>query len=108
MLKYLINIPVRFLDRILRFPSKPKVQQTRMVLNMYKILQKTYEAEVSQGIFAMDVKTAGDLSGWTGETQTAISSISSLYRQRCWLKSASETNTTDNGSAYSLSLLPMR
>lgn len=54
--KWLFNIPFRFLDHILRFPSKPKFQQTRMVLNMYQILQKTYEAEVKQGIFAKDVR----------------------------------------------------
>ncbi len=60
MLKCLVNLPVRVLDKILRFPSKPRFQQTRMVLRMYKVLQKTYQIEVSQGIFAKD---AGDRRG---------------------------------------------
>ncbi len=56
MLKVLINVPARLLDKFLRFPSDPKFQQTRMVLQMYRILHGTYEIEVSQGIFAKSVR----------------------------------------------------
>ncbi len=55
MLKTLVNIPVRLLDCLLRFPSKPRYQQTRMILRMYAILKGTYDIEVSQGIFALKV-----------------------------------------------------
>ena len=56
MLKALVNIPTRLLDRILRFPANPKFQQTRMVLQMFQVLKRTYDFEVSQGIFAKNVK----------------------------------------------------
>ncbi len=56
MLKLLVNLPARIVDRILKFPAKPKYQQTRMVLNMYETLHETYKIEVSQGIFAKNVK----------------------------------------------------
>ncbi len=55
MLKALVNIPIRLLDKILRFPPKPKYQQTRMILRMHQILKRTYDMEVSQGIFALNV-----------------------------------------------------
>ncbi len=56
MLKLLVNLPARILDRILKFPANPKYQQTRMILNMYETLHETYKIEVSQGIFAKDVR----------------------------------------------------
>ncbi len=56
MLKVAINIPVRLLDRFLQFPSKPRYQQTRMVLTIHQILKRTYDIEVSQGIFAKNIK----------------------------------------------------
>ncbi len=56
MLKLAINVPFRIINRFLKFPEKPKYQQTRMILCIYDTLIKTYNIEVSQGIFAMDVR----------------------------------------------------
>ncbi len=56
MLKLAINVPFRVLNRLLRFPAEPKYQQTRMILSMYDTLMKTYRVEVTQGIFAKDVR----------------------------------------------------
>jgi hypothetical protein len=56
MLKLAINVPFRILNRFLKFPAEPKYQQTRMILSIYDTLIKTYNIEVSQGIFAKDVR----------------------------------------------------
>ncbi len=56
MLKLLINVPFRIMNRFLKFPAGPKYQQTRMILSIYDRLTKTYNIEVSQGIFAQDVR----------------------------------------------------
>ncbi len=56
MLKLAINVPFRILNLFLKFPAQPKYQQTRMILSIYDRLTKTYNIEVSQGIFAQDVR----------------------------------------------------
>ncbi len=56
MLKLAINVPFRIINRFLKFPPEPKYQQTRMILSIYDTLIKTYKIEVSQGIFAWDVR----------------------------------------------------
>ena len=51
-LKLTVNVPVRFLDRFLKFP-KPHYPQTVMVMNLRAKLQKVYEIEVYQGVFGV-------------------------------------------------------
>ena len=48
--KYLVNIPFRFLDRILRFPE-PKYTQTKMLQSTYRTMLATYRLEVKKGVF---------------------------------------------------------
>jgi hypothetical protein len=48
--KYLVNIPFRLLDRILKFPE-PKYPQTKMLQSTYKTMLATYRLEVQKGVF---------------------------------------------------------
>jgi hypothetical protein len=51
LLKALVNVPIRFLDRFLKFPSKASSPQTQAVLNIYATFCKTYKLDVLQGTF---------------------------------------------------------
>jgi hypothetical protein len=48
--KYLVNIPFRLLDRILKFPE-PKYPQTKMLRSTYEMMLVTYRLEVKKGVF---------------------------------------------------------
>jgi hypothetical protein len=50
-LKLLVNVPMRFLDRFLKFPAKAEFPQTKMLLNVYETMTKTYKMDCIQGVF---------------------------------------------------------
>ena len=50
MLKYLINIPLRLLDKILKYPE-PKTPQTQMLNRVRRNMMATYRLEVYKGVF---------------------------------------------------------
>ena len=50
MLKLLVNVPLRLLNRVLQFPE-PKYLQTKMLQHTYQIMLKTYRLEVQKGVF---------------------------------------------------------
>ena len=50
-LKLLVNLPVRLLDRFLRFPAKTEFPQSRMLLDVYGQMIKTYRLDCMQGVF---------------------------------------------------------
>ncbi len=50
-LKLLVNLPVRFFDRFLKFPVKAEFPQSRMLLNVYGSMMKTYRLDCIQGVF---------------------------------------------------------
>jgi hypothetical protein len=41
-----VNIPIRFLDKILKFPDNPRSPQTRAILDYYGIFKDVYRLEV--------------------------------------------------------------
>ena len=51
-LKLVVNVPVRILDRFLKFPE-PHFPQTIMIMNLQAILHKVYLIEVNQGVFGV-------------------------------------------------------
>ena len=50
-LKLLVNLPVRFLDRFLKFPPKAEYPQTKMLLNTYGQMMVVYRVDCLQGVF---------------------------------------------------------
>ena len=50
-LKLLVNLPVRVFDRFLKFPSKAEFPQSRMLLDVYEKMMKTYQLDCIQGVF---------------------------------------------------------
>ena len=50
-LKLLVNVPMRFLDRFLKFPAKAEFPQTKMLLDVYETLMRTYRMDCVQGVF---------------------------------------------------------
>jgi hypothetical protein len=50
-LKLVINVPMRVLDRFLRFPKKPKYPQTKMLMRTYTQMMNVYRLDCMQGIF---------------------------------------------------------
>jgi hypothetical protein len=52
-LKLLVNLPVRLLDRFLRFPAKTEFPQSKMLLDVYGQMMKTYRLDCIQGVFGV-------------------------------------------------------
>ena len=50
-LKLLVNLPMRFFDRFLKFPAEPEFPQSRMLLDVYGKMMKTYRLDCIQGVF---------------------------------------------------------
>jgi hypothetical protein len=50
-LKLLVNLPVRFLDRFLKFSNKAVFPQTKMLLHTYSQMIQTYRVDCLQGVF---------------------------------------------------------
>jgi hypothetical protein len=50
-LKLLVNWPVQILDRFLKFPNNSEFPQSRMLLNVYGTMMKTYRLDCVQGVF---------------------------------------------------------
>jgi hypothetical protein len=50
-LKLLVNLPMRVFDRFLKFPNKAEFPQSRMLLNVYGKMMKTYQLDCIQGVF---------------------------------------------------------
>jgi hypothetical protein len=49
--KLLVNVPVRFADRLLPEPSKPAFPQTQLVARVYERMVKVYELDCAAGTF---------------------------------------------------------
>jgi hypothetical protein len=49
--KYLINIPLKIIDKLVSFPRAPHYAQTVMVMDTYATLKKVYAFEVAGGTF---------------------------------------------------------
>jgi hypothetical protein len=52
-LKLLVNLPMRVFDRFLKFPSKAEFPQSRMLMNIYGKMMKTYRLDCIQGVFGV-------------------------------------------------------
>jgi hypothetical protein len=52
-LKLLLNLPVRFLDRFLKFPAKAEYPQTKMLLHTYSQMMVIYRVDCLQGVFGL-------------------------------------------------------
>jgi hypothetical protein len=50
-LKLLVNWPMRVLDRLLKFPYQTEFPQSRMMMNVYGKMMKTYQLDCIQGVF---------------------------------------------------------
>ena len=50
MFKYLVNVPFRLLDRVLKFPE-PRYTQTRMLQHTYRVMLEVYKIDVKKGVF---------------------------------------------------------
>lgn len=82
MFKYLVNIPFRLLDRILKFPE-PKYPQTKMLRGTYKFMLETYRLEVKKGVF--DVPD-GNFERFLTVSAKLISQVAERDRYyRAWL-----------------------
>ena len=51
LLKALVNVPLRVVDRLLPEPQIVEYPQTRMLLRIFKRLEQAYKLDVSQGTF---------------------------------------------------------
>ncbi len=82
MFKYLVNIPFRLLDRILKFPE-PKFAQTRMFQHTYRVMLEVYRVDVQKGVF--DVPD-GNFERFLSVTSKLIAQIAERDRYyRKWL-----------------------
>jgi hypothetical protein len=52
-LKQLLNFPMRILDRFLKFPAKAEFPQSKMLLDVYGTMMKTYQLDCIQGVFGV-------------------------------------------------------
>ncbi len=50
-LKLLVNLPMRFFDLFLKFPAKTEFPQSKMLLDVYGKMMKTYQLDCIQGVF---------------------------------------------------------
>ena len=50
-LKLLVNLPMRVFDRFLKFPAEAEFPQSRMLLDVYGKMIKTYQLDCIQGVF---------------------------------------------------------
>ena len=50
-LKLLVNLPMRVFDRFLKFPAKAEFPQSKMLLDVYGKMMKTYQLDCIQGVF---------------------------------------------------------
>ena len=83
-LKLLVNLPVRFFDRFLKFPSATEFPQSRMLLNVYGMMMKTYRLDCIQGVFG--VVPDGNFERLLRVSAKVLSSLSESDRYyRAWL-----------------------
>jgi hypothetical protein len=83
-LKLLVNVPMRFLDRFLKFPAKAEFRQTKMLLNVYETLMRTYQMDCVQGVFG--AKPDGNLMRLMRVGAKVAVGVSELDRYyRAWL-----------------------
>ena len=50
-LKLLVNLPMHVFDRFLKFPAESEFPQSRMLMNVYGKMMKTYQLDCVQGVF---------------------------------------------------------
>ena len=83
-LKLLVNLPVRFFDRFLRFPVKAEFPQSRMLLDVYESMMKTYRLDCIQGVFG--AVPDGNFERLLRVSAKVLSSLSESDRYyRAWL-----------------------
>jgi hypothetical protein len=78
-LKYLINLPARLLDRLLKFPEAT-YPQTQMLLRVYSSLLKTYRVECLKGVFDVPDGNFERLLRVSAKVLTGISESDRYYR----------------------------
>ena len=85
LIKYLVNIPVRILDRLI--PEKePTFPQTQLIDVMYRRMFQAYRLEQSQGVFKETSNFNGDrnferLLRLSGKVLTIIGEDDRYYRE---------------------------
>jgi hypothetical protein len=83
-LKLFVNWPVRFLDRFLKFPSETEFPQSKMLINVYDKMVKTYRLDCIQGVFG--VKPDRNFERLLRVSAKVLVNISELDRYyRAWL-----------------------
>jgi len=83
-LKLLVNVPVRLLDRFLKFPEKAEYPQTRMLLRTYGLMMKAYRLDRVQGIFG--AKPDGNFERLLRTSAKVLCGVSEGDRyDRAWL-----------------------
>jgi hypothetical protein len=83
-LKLLVNLPVRFFDRFLKFPNKAEFPQSRMLLDVYGKMMKTYQLDCIQGVFG--VVPDGNFERLLRVSAKVLASLSETDRYyRAWL-----------------------
>ena len=83
-LKLLVNLPVRFFDRFLKFPAEAEFPQSRMLLDVYGKMIKTYQLDCIQGVFG--VVPDGNFDRLLRVSAKVLASLSESDRYyRAWL-----------------------
>ena len=84
LLKLVVNVPMRVLDRFLRFPKQPKYPQTKMLLRTYGQMMKVYRLDCMQGVFG--VKPDGNFERLLRVSSKILLNVSERDRYyRAWL-----------------------
>ena len=83
LLKLIVNVPMRVLDRFLCFPKEPKYPQTRMLKSTFKTMLQTYRLEIAKGVF--DVPD-GNFERFLSVSAKLIANVAESDRYyRAWL-----------------------
>jgi len=83
-LKLLVNVPMRVFDRFLKFPVEAEFPQSRMLLNVYGKMMKTYQLDCVQGVFgAVPDRNFERLLRVSAKVLTSLSESDRYYR--AWL-----------------------
>jgi hypothetical protein len=83
-LKLLVNLPMRVFDRFLKFPVEAEFPQSRMLLDVYGKMMKTYQLDCIQGVFgAVPDRNFERLLRVSAKVLTSLSESDRYYR--AWL-----------------------
>jgi hypothetical protein len=87
LIKVVVGVPLRLLDKVLSFPKEPHYPQTIMLLNAYAMLRKVYRLEVLEGTFTeKNGKPDGNLERFLSVSMKVLSQVSERDRYyRAWV-----------------------